>query len=110
MVTLKTAGNQSITATDMATSAITGTLSGFTVSPASASKFILSGLPSTTTVGVAQSVTVTAEDPYGNVATGYTGTVFTSSDPKASLPANYTFPAMGCMPSRSRSRPPARSR
>ena len=42
--------------------------------------------------GVAQTVTVTANDPYGNVATGYTGTVqFTSSDAAASLPANYTF-------------------
>ena len=89
-VTLKTAGSQSITATDTSTSAITGTLSGISVSPASASQFVLSGLPSTATVGVAQTVTVTAEDPYGNVATGYTGTVhFTSSDPQASLPANY---------------------
>jgi len=91
-VTFKTAGSQWITATDTATSAITGTLSGISVSPASASQFVLSGLPSTATVGVAQSVTVTAEDPYGNVATAYTGTVhFTSSDPLATLPANYPF-------------------
>ena len=91
-VTLKTAGSQSITATDTTTSAITGTLSGITVSPAAASQFVLSGLPSTATVGVAQTVTVTAKDPYGNVATGYAGTVqFTSSDTAASLPANYTF-------------------
>jgi hypothetical protein len=91
-VTLKTAGSQSITATDTTTSAITGTLSGISVSPAPASQFILSGLPSTATVGVAQSVTVTAKDPYGNVATGYTGTVaFTSSDAAATLPANYPF-------------------
>ena len=41
---------------------------------------------------MAQTVTVTAKDPYGNVATGYTGTVeFTSSDPAASLPANSNF-------------------
>jgi hypothetical protein len=91
-VTLKTAGGQSITAADTTTSAINGNLSGLTVSPAAASQFILSGLPSTTTVGVAQTVTVTAEDPYGNVATGYAGTVqFTSSDTAASLPANYKF-------------------
>jgi hypothetical protein len=38
------------------------------------------------------SVTVTLLDAYGNVATGYTGTVhFTSSDARAVLPANYTF-------------------
>jgi len=91
-VTLKTAGSQSITATDITTSAITGTLSGISVSPAAASQLVLSGLPSTATAGVAQSVTVTAEDPYGNMATGYAGTVqFKSSDTAASLPANYTF-------------------
>ena len=50
-VTLKTAGSQSITATDTTTSAITGTLSGISVSPAAASQFVLSGLPSTATVG-----------------------------------------------------------
>jgi hypothetical protein len=33
-------------------------------------------------------------DAFGNVTTGYTGTVaFSSSDPIASLPANYTFTA-----------------
>jgi len=91
-VTLKTAGSQSITATDTTNAAITGTLSGISVSPAPASQFVLSGLPSTVTAGAAQTLTVTAEDPYGNVATGYTGTVqFTSSDTAASLPANYTF-------------------
>ncbi len=90
--TLETAGSQSVTATDTTTSAITGTLSGISVSPASASQLVLSGLPSSTTVGVAQSVTVTAKDPFGNVATGYAGTVqLTSSDTKASLPASYTF-------------------
>ena len=37
-------------------------------------------------------MTVTAYDAYGNVATGYTGTVaLSSSDPQAVLPANYTF-------------------
>ena len=91
-VTLKTAGSQSITATDTTTSAITGTVSGIVVSPASASKFVLSGLSTSQTAGVAATLTVTAEDPYGNVATGYTGTVqFTSSDTAALLPPNYPF-------------------
>jgi hypothetical protein len=91
-VTLKTAGSQSITATDVATAAITGTLAGISVSPAAASQLVLSGLGSTATAGVSQTFTVTARDPYGNVATGYTGTVhFNSSDAQATLPANYTF-------------------
>jgi hypothetical protein len=39
-------------------------------------------------------VVVTALDPYGNVATGYRGTVhFTSSDRYATLPGNYAFTA-----------------
>jgi hypothetical protein len=39
-------------------------------------------------------VTLTVEDAYGNVVTGYRGTVhFTSSDSTASLPANYSFTA-----------------
>ena len=91
-VTLKTAGTQSITAMDLSTPAITGTLSGITVSPAAASQFTISGLSSSETAGVAQTFAVTAFDPYGNVATGYTGTVqFSSSDSAASLPANYPF-------------------
>lgn len=44
------------------------------------------------TPGVAFSVTVTAYDFYGNVATGYTGTVhFTAAGGPAILPADYTF-------------------
>ena len=91
-VTLKTAGSQSITVADTANPAITGTLSGILVNPAAASKFVLSGLSSGATVGVAQSLTVTAEDPYGNVATGYAGTMaITSTDSAATLPGSYTF-------------------
>jgi hypothetical protein len=38
------------------------------------------------------SITVTAEDAYGNIATGYTGTGrFSDSVGGATLPANYTF-------------------
>ena len=49
-------------------------------------------MPATATAGTAFNFTVTAYDAYGNVATGYTGTVhFTSSDAGATLPANYTF-------------------
>ena len=75
--------------------AVVGTLTAnsgtVTVSAGSATQLLLSGL-STQTAGTAQSLTVTAQDAYGNTATGYTGTVhFTSSDGSATLPANYTF-------------------
>jgi hypothetical protein len=92
--TLKTAGSQSITATDTATSSIVGSETGFTVNAAAASVFVVSGFPSPTTAGVSHKFAVTALDAYGNVATGYTGTVhFTSSDAQAALPADYTFTA-----------------
>ena len=91
-VTLKTAGSQSITAADTGNSAITGTLSGITVSPAAASRLVVSGFPSTATAGVSESLTVTALDPYGNVAAGYTGTVaLNSTDPHAILSSSETF-------------------
>jgi hypothetical protein len=93
-ITLKTAGTQSITATDTTTSTITGSQSGILVTPAAAASFNLSGFPSPTTAGVVGTETVTAQDAFGNTATGYTGTVhFTSSDSQAGLPADYTFTA-----------------
>ena len=43
---------------------------------------------------MARNITLTVHDAFNNVATGYRGTVhFTSSDPQAVLPANYTFTA-----------------
>jgi phospholipase C len=93
-VTLKTAGTQSLTATDTATASITGTQGGITVTPAAASTLTVSGFPSPITAGTAGTLTVTALDPYGNIATSYTGTVaFTSSDGQAALPGDYTFTA-----------------
>jgi hypothetical protein len=92
-VTLKTAGSRTVTAADTVTSSIAGGAT-VTVRPAAASTLTVVGFPSPTTAGVAGSFTVTLQDPYGNLAGGYTGTVhFTSSDGKASLPANYTFTA-----------------
>ncbi|MGH7637677.1 MAG: hypothetical protein ACREOK_08490, partial [Gemmatimonadaceae bacterium] len=50
--------------------------------------------PETSIAGATGSLTVTALDASGNVATGYAGTIaFTSTDPQAALPSNYTFTA-----------------
>jgi hypothetical protein len=60
---------------------------------ASASAFVLTA-PDTVTAGAPFDVTVTAVDPFGQVALGYTGTVtFSTSDPDLGvvLPPNYTF-------------------
>jgi hypothetical protein len=86
-IQLFTAGPQMIYPSD-------GTLfgqAGVTVSPAAAAYLVLSG-PASATAGVPFQVTVTAYDVYGNVATGYAGTVhFDSTDPAAGLPADYPF-------------------
>jgi hypothetical protein len=89
--TLRTGGNQTITATDTATSTITGTSSAIAVHAAAATHFSVTA-PATATAGTAVSVTVTALDPFGNTDTGYAGTVhFTSTDTQATLPANSTL-------------------
>lgn len=63
------------------------------VTAAAASHFVLSG-PTSVAASTAFSLTVTALDAYGNVATGYTGTVeFTDLASGATLPADYTFKA-----------------
>jgi parallel beta-helix repeat protein len=62
---------------------------------ASASAFLLTA-PDTVSSGVPFDVTVTAVDPFGQVAVGYTGTVtFSTSDidPEIVLPADYIFTA-----------------
>jgi hypothetical protein len=89
-VDLKTAGAQSISVSDPA-GGVEAT-DWITVNPAAASVFVVSGFPSTVAQEVSGSFTVTAEDPYGNSATGYNGTIhFTSSDSQAILPADATL-------------------
>jgi ELWxxDGT repeat protein len=52
------------------------------------------GFPATITAGIAGSFTITAQNANGSINTGYRGTVhFSSSDPQAVLPADYTFTA-----------------
>jgi hypothetical protein len=63
-----------------------------TVTAGPATTFVLSGMPPQVTAGDSNSVTVTAYDAYGDIATDYTGTVvFASTDGNASLPVSYTF-------------------
>jgi subtilisin-like proprotein convertase family protein len=95
--TLRTAGTQSIFVTDLATG-FAGSQDGIVVLPSAGATLQLSGFPNPATAGVAGDITVTARDPFGNQAFGYTGTVrFTSTDKQVGvgngLPANYTFTA-----------------
>jgi hypothetical protein len=91
---LKTAGSQTVRARDTVTTTITGVQSGILVTPAAAKTLVVSGIPSPYAAGSAHGVTVTAKDAYGNTATGYRGRIhFSTSDSKASVPADYTFTA-----------------
>ena len=93
-VILKTAGTQSVTATDTLTASIKGAQAGIVVNPAAVKTLVVSGLTTPRTKGVAGSLRVTAVDAYGNRVHSYLGTVhFTSTDAKAKLPANYKFTA-----------------
>jgi uncharacterized delta-60 repeat protein len=88
-VQLFTAGPQSLFADD-------GNLSGqadLLVDPGVAVGIVLSG-PDHATAGVPVVVTVTAVDAWGNVATGYTGTVWLeATDSNADLPDAWDFTA-----------------
>lgn len=107
VTTTDTTGKAQVTATAngtlgmyAVTASLTGPTAGVTSSasfaltnaPAPVALLLVSGFPSPVLSGTAGSVTVTAEDSFDDVATGYTGTVkITSSDPAATLPANATL-------------------
>jgi len=89
--TLKTAGSQTISATDTLIAATTGTSAPINVSAGAAAHFAVSA-PAFVKAGTAFAFTVTAQDQNNNTAVGYAGTVhFTSSDVNAALPADSTL-------------------
>lgn len=82
--TLRTAGAQTITATDTTTSSIQGTSAPITVTPAHASHLALDPQVGSGQAPVMVSFTVRAEDPYGNLDTSNVDTInLTSSDSNA---------------------------
>jgi hypothetical protein len=91
---MKTAGTQSITATDTELDASNGSQTGIVVVPSTvAGSFVVDQFPSPIVAGTPASFRVRVYDLYGNPAVGYTGTVaLSSSDPQAVFPDNpYTF-------------------
>jgi photosystem II stability/assembly factor-like uncharacterized protein len=89
-ITFDHAGSDTATATDKAAKLTAG--GAVSVSPGAATALVFAGLPATTTAGTSNAFTVTAQDAYGNTATGYAGTVaFASTDPQAVLPAAYHY-------------------
>jgi hypothetical protein len=90
-VTFHTLGRQTITVTDSASNLIHGG-TALLVTNQVLGSFVVSGFPSPIHAGLQGSITVTARDTMGNTFFAYTGTVhFTSTDPRAQLPADYTF-------------------
>jgi hypothetical protein len=86
--TLTTAGDQTLTATQ---GTVSGTSDPITVSPATASHFVVI-TPPTATAGANFLFTVIAEDSFNNTDTGYAGAVaFGTSDPSKTLPGNATL-------------------
>jgi hypothetical protein len=92
-MTLNRAGIQTLTATDTLKPTVKGSAK-VVVNPAAFSKFSVSGIPLTVVVNKPYLVTVVAQDNYGNVITGYLGTVqFSITGGTAMLPGPYTFTA-----------------
>jgi VCBS repeat protein/ASPM-SPD-2-Hydin domain-containing protein/FG-GAP repeat protein len=90
LVTLKTVGSQTITATDTS-GLIAGTSNSITVGASVATHFTITG-PGNVTAGSAFSITVNALDASGDVVASYSGTVhFTSSDIHADLAHDSTL-------------------
>jgi hypothetical protein len=84
---LKTVGIHNLSATDSQAGVIAGGETGITVLPGAASTFSFRPGYAEAPYGTTVSSPITAYDAYGNVATGYNGTVhFTSTDPLAVLP------------------------
>ncbi len=91
-VSLRTAGDQTLTVVDTANANYKST-TPLTVNPGQATQLLLT-LPNQGQVSVALSATVTVEDAFGNKATGYRGTIrWSSSDSMSALPGSYTFTA-----------------
>lgn len=113
-LTLRSAGSQTITATDVAKPTITGTTSSIavTIEVARLTVAVPTGRGAaaynyTFTAGAPLNFTVTALDGLGNVFPGYTGKVsFASTDGQAVLPTSSNL-TNGTGPFRQRSRPPA---
>lgn len=93
-VTLKTAGTQSVTASALSISLISGQQANIQVNASTVTQLTLTGLASTVTAGDGLSPIVSLKDSYGNNVTSYTGSVhFSSTDSQAVLPTDYTFTA-----------------
>ena len=92
-VTLISAGARVVSVAD---GGITGNHAAVTVTHAALDHFDVAGITDPIVAGTTSSLTVTAEDTYGNPVLDYTGTItFSTDNLKADLPADYDFSGAG---------------
>ena len=89
-IKLRSPGIHTLTLTDTASPALTGTSGGVNVTVIP-TKFVISG-PATTVAGSPVLFTITAKDDVGNIAAEYSGKArFQTTDPLATVPADTTI-------------------
>jgi hypothetical protein len=92
-ITFRTAGTQSLTVRDVSQPAITSTQGGIVITAAAPATLSV-GLLHGTVAGVSQTLTISARDIYGNIASSYRGTLnFSTSDTLAAMLSSYAFTA-----------------
>jgi hypothetical protein len=89
--TLKTAGTQTLALSDTVAAGVTGA-NAWTVGAAAAASCAANQAPVSAVAGSVFGVAIVVHDAFGNLATGYAGTVsLTATDARAILPSNVTF-------------------
>ena len=87
---------QGYTLTASASGLAGATSPAFEVTSAAPASLVVAQVPASVTAGSSLSPEVSVRDAFGNVVTGYTGTVrFSSDDAAASLPSDYAFTSAG---------------
>jgi adhesin/invasin len=90
-VVLVTSGPRRVTVTELMATPLSASLAVEVTSDA-ADRLELSGLPGDVTAGASNTLTLSARDRFGNLVTGFASTVrFSADDPRAVLPADFTF-------------------
>src|SRR5262249_23940134 len=89
--TLRTAGPETLIVQDTADLSVSGAAS-VTLVPAAPASFAVSGLPAASLAGTNASVTVVAQDQFGNTIPTYSGILhFSSTDSQAILPPDSVY-------------------
>ncbi len=93
-ITLRATGTWALTAQDSNTSSLNANQQNIAVAAGPPASLAVTGLPTTTPAGTAQSANVIVYDAFQNVASNFSGTIhFNTNDTLATVPTDYTFEA-----------------